>query len=315
MGRRLRICEIFAILLLILSFAPNPIAAQTQASDSLTLTVYLDGFVQVDQTLEFSQPFLSFNVTLISTLFQNLIIVDENNLPLEYTINDNIASIYNVGSTTIFISYLTEDLTTKAGKYWTISTEYPESIILIMPENASIISINNLPDLIESIDGSLKLTMPTGLNEIIYTTEHAFDEQSRTTIETSGLELWQMTAIVALVLIVPITLTGVWLQKRKKTTKPELKKGKKQEEVDLERLLSKHRELRQDEIQVIKYLASKQGKAFEAELFELLNLPRTTTWRLIRRLEGLEIVHIKKSRRQNIVLVRDKYLKKQQNSL
>jgi len=254
-------------------------------------------------------------VTLISTIFQNLIIVDENNLPLEYTINDNITSIYNVGSTTIFISYLTEDLTTKAGKYWTISTEYPESIILIMPENASIISINNLPDLIESIDGSLKLTMPTGLNEVIYTTEHAFDEQSRTTIETSGLELWQMTAIVALVLIVPITLTGVWLQKRKKTTKPEPKKDKKQEEVDLEKLLSKHRELRQDEIQVIKYLASKQGKAFEAELFELLNLPRTTTWRLIRRLEGLEIVHIKKSRRQNIVLVRDKYLKKQQNSL
>ena len=253
---------------------------------------------------------LSFNVTLISAIFQNLVIVDENNLPLEHTVNHNIVTIYNVGSARIVISYLTQDLTTKEGKYWTITTNYPESIVLVMPKNTSIISINNLPELIENLDGSLKLTMPTGLNQVIYTTEHAFDQQ-RTTNETGSLEQWQLATIIALVLIVPLSLTGVLLQKRRKMPKTEPEKEEKQEEVDLEKLLSKHRELRQDETQVIQYLASKHGKAFEAELFELLNLPRTTTWRLIRRLEGLEIVHIKKSRRQNIVLIRDKYLKKQ----
>jgi len=311
LGRRLVIFEVMAFLILIFSIAPKPIAAQTQVSNSLTLTVYLDGFVQVDQIVEFNQPVLSFNVTLLSNTFQNLLIVDENNLPLENTINGDIASIYNVGSTKIVISYLTQDLTTKTGPYWTITTDYPESIVLVLPRNASIISINAVPDLIESFDGGLKLTMPTGLTEVIYTTEHAFDEQNKTTSSTSSLDQWLLTAAVVLVLIIPLALTGILLHKRKKTPKPKTKEDEKQEEVDLEKLFSKHRELRQDETQVIKYLASKHGKAFEAELFELLNLPRTTTWRLIRRLEGLEIVYIKKSRRQNIVLIRDKYLKKQ----
>jgi hypothetical protein len=141
-GRRLVIFEIMAFLILIFSFAPKPIAAQTQVSDSLTLTVYLDGFVQVDQIVEFNQPVLSFNVTLLSDTFQNLLIVDENNLPLEHTINDDIAAIYNVGSSKIIVSYLTQDLTTKAGPYWTITTDYPENIVLVLPRNASIISIN-----------------------------------------------------------------------------------------------------------------------------------------------------------------------------
>jgi uncharacterized membrane protein len=309
--RRHVIFEILAFLLLILSCAPKPIAAQTQIPNSLDLTVYLDGFVQVDQTVEFNQPVLSFNLTLLSKTFQNLLIVDENNLPQEYTINDNIAAIYNVGSTEIAISYLTQDLTTKSGKYWTITTDYPQSKVLIMPKNTSIISVNNVPNLIETVDDSLRLTMPMGLTEVIYTTEHAFVEQNKITTEASGLEgAWPIALAIVLVLIVPASLTWVWLQKRKKTAKPKTKKDEKQDEVDLEKLLSKHRELRQDEKQVIEHLATKNGKAFEAELFELLNLPRTTTWRLIRRLEGLEIVHIKKSRRQNIVLIREKYLKK-----
>jgi len=65
-----------------------------------------------------------------------------------------------------------------------------------------------------------------------------------------------------------------------------------------------------EEVQVIRFLAEKHGTAFEAELYEKLNLPRTTTWRLLKRLEKMEIVDIRKSRRQNIVSIRKKYMKK-----
>jgi uncharacterized membrane protein len=70
--------------------------------------------------------------------------------------------------------------------------------------------------------------------------------------------------------------------------------------------------LRPEEVQVIRFLAEKNGTAFEAELYEKLNLPRTTAWRLLKRLEKMEIVDIRKSRRQNIVAIRKKYMKKQQ---
>jgi len=46
------------------------------------------------------------------------------------------------------------------------------------------------------------------------------------------------------------------------------------------------------------------------KLYEALNLPRTTTWRMIKRLQSMEIVDVRKSRRQNIVSIRKKYLKK-----
>ena len=94
--------------------------------------------------------------------------------------------------------------------------------------------------------------------------------------------------------------------KRKKTL-PQPKETAS--EVDVDKLFEKEKYLRPEEVQVIRFLAEKHGTAFEAELYEKLNLPRTTTWRLLKRLEKMEIVNIRKSRRQNIVSVRKKYMK------
>lgn len=310
MGRKLVILQVLVFLLIIFPSAPSIVSAQTQISDSLILTIYLDGFTQVDQIIELNQPVLSFNLTILAKTSQNLLVVDENGLPLEYSITGNNAVIYNVGSTKIDISYLTQDLTSKMGKYWTVRFDYPENKVLVLPKNASIISINSVPDLIESTDDSLRLTMPSGLTEVTYTAEHFSDEQNKNIVEGSSFDQWPLAvAVLALSLTVSLTLAGFWLWKRNKN-KPKPKTDEPLNEVDLEKLFRRHRELSQDETKVLSFLATKHGKAFEAEVFELLNLPRTTTWRLIRRLEGLEIVYVKKSRRQNIVLIRDKYLKK-----
>ena len=77
--------------------------------------------------------------------------------------------------------------------------------------------------------------------------------------------------------------------------------------VKVEEILRDHRDLRQEEKTAIQFLAEKNGRAYEAELYERLDIPRTSTWRLIKRLEKMEIVYITKSRRQNIVSVREQY--------
>jgi uncharacterized membrane protein len=290
---------------------PSAVSATPEIKQQTTvLTAYLDGFVQVKQKIELSQFTISVNTTLLGETRQSLIVTDGEGLPLEYSIKGNNAEILNIGSTKISISYLTQDLTTKMGQYWTISTSYPASIVLVMPKNASIISLNCVPELIENADGLLTLTMPPGNNEVTYTAQPVFTEQTNTTEKDNSLELWQIITVASLSLILVLSLVGWRLLKNRKSKT----KSQAQEivaEVDIDKLLSKNRELRQDEIQVVRFLADNHGKAFESELFELLNLPRTTTWRLIRRLEGMEIVYVKKSRRQNIVLIRDKYLKKQ----
>jgi uncharacterized membrane protein len=56
---------------------------------------------------------------------------------------------------------------------------------------------------------------------------------------------------------------------------------------------------------VIEFLAQKEGKAFEAEIRQRFpDMPRTSLWRLIRRLESLEIVEIKRIGLENQVQLR-----------
>ena len=66
-----------------------------------------------------------------------------------------------------------------------------------------------------------------------------------------------------------------------------------------------HQQLNREEKEVIKFLAEKQGNAFEAEIREHFpDLPRTSLWRLVRRLEKLEIVKVKKIGNENRVELR-----------
>jgi uncharacterized membrane protein len=67
-----------------------------------------------------------------------------------------------------------------------------------------------------------------------------------------------------------------------------------------EKILKEHPELRQEDREVIQFIAERGGKVLEAEIRERFpDLPRTTAWRLIRRLEKMEIVAVKKIGLQN----------------
>jgi uncharacterized membrane protein len=268
-------------------------------SESLTLTLYLDGFVLVNHELELNQTFPSVNVTLLGEAFEELLVVDERNLPLDYSLIEGEAIVYSLGASQLKAAYFTPDLTSKTGKYWTLSTEVSTNATIVLPANASIISINSVPEIIESSNDQVSLVMPAGKIEITYIAEHSLHQQVKND------ETWQLIAIVLFPIIASIVF-AVWFLRRKKPAPP----AEVENEVDLEKLLEKEKHLRPEEVQVIRFLAEKNGTAFEAEIYEKLDLPRTTTWRLLKRLEKMAIVDIQKSRRQNIVSIRKKYMKK-----
>ncbi|MBN1358889.1 hypothetical protein JW988_09005 [Candidatus Bathyarchaeota archaeon] len=277
-----------------LALANNPVT-----SEALTFTVYLDGYVWVNHELEINQTFPSINATLLGETRDEIIIVDEQNLPVDYKITSDEAFINSLGASQIKISYFTPDLTSKTGKYWTLKTEVSTNTTVKLPEDSSIISLNNVPEFIESSNGQVTLVMPPGNIEISYIPEHGLYNQSQ------NIETWQLIAITSFPTIASLAFV-IWFVRRKKT--PSQPK-EHVDEVDVDKLFEKEKHLRPEEAQVIRFLAEKHGTAFEAELYEKLNLPRTTTWRLLKRLEKMEIVNIKKSRRQNIVSVRKKYMK------
>jgi uncharacterized membrane protein len=298
-----RVGAILGTLLLLLAapqFSPALVLANGPVtSESLTLTVYLDGFVLVNHELELNQTYPSVNVTLLGEAHEDLLVFDEKSLPLDYSVATGKAIIYSLNATRIKISYFTPDLTSKTGKYWTLSTKVSTSTRVILPEDASIISLNNVPELIESSNDQVSLVMLSGTIEITYISEHSLYQQ------TPSYETWQLIAIVSFPVIASIAF-ALWFLRRKKPPRPK----ELMDEVDIDKLLEREKYLRPEEVQVIHFLAEKYGTAFEAELYEKLTLPRTTTWRLLKRLEKMEIVDIRKSRRQNIVSIRKKYMKK-----
>ena len=72
-----------------------------------------------------------------------------------------------------------------------------------------------------------------------------------------------------------------------------------------------HKNLLPEEKQAIQFLVENSGEAFEADLYDYLKLPRTTNWRLVKRLEGMGIIKRSKFRRQNLVRIKRKYTLKE----
>jgi uncharacterized membrane protein len=272
-------------------------------SESLTLSVYLDGFVLVTHELETNQTYPAVNVTLIGENHENLLFLDQQNLPLNYIVTDGQATVYSLGASKIKAAYLTQELTTKTGKYWTLTAQVSTNTTVILPANVTIISLNNVPEQIESTDAQILLVMPPGTIDITYIADHNLTEQTSNTEPP-----WLLIASLS-ILSITACLAVFWILKRKETAEKKKKELEKPPEVDLDKLLEREKDLRQEEIQVVNFLAEKNGTAFEAEIYEKLQLPRTTTWRLLKRLEKMEILDIKKSRRQNTVSIRKKYLK------
>ena len=76
----------------------------------------------------------------------------------------------------------------------------------------------------------------------------------------------------------------------------------KRRQPNIKKIIKTNPQLRQDEIDVIEFIHQEGNKAFESQIRERFpDLPRTSLWRLIRRLEKNEIVKIKKIGLENQV--------------
>ncbi len=70
------------------------------------------------------------------------------------------------------------------------------------------------------------------------------------------------------------------------------------------RILAEKPHLRPEDQGVLMYLAEKDGAAFESELRNKFLLPKTTIWRLVKRLEREGLIEIRKAGGQNLIKLR-----------
>ena len=252
----------------------------------MIIKVYRDGLTHVTQTLIVDDLLPEVNLPLLSSSVENLIALDENQLPVDYQQNATNLTVFTLGASHVSVEYDTAALTNKEADVWTLILNHPYNLTVLLPENSTIVYLNQVPTTIVTSGAELSLSLYPGQWELSYIVPLLFEDPNKDTPST-GIPVEYLIAIS--IAAVAAILIAVYVARRKRT-------------INVKNILKRQPDLVKEDIAVIEFLAEKGGKAFEAEIRERFpDVPRTSLWRLVRRLEGLELVEIKRIGLENEV--------------
>jgi len=254
--------------------------------ESTIVKVYKDGLVHITQTLTIDELNPAIDLTLLSSSVENLIILDENQLAVDYQLNTANLTVFTLGATHVSLEYDTNALTNKNADVWTLILSNPYNLTVFLPQNSTIIYLNQVPATIDTSGDELSLSLNPKQWEISYIVPLQQEDQNGDTLWNAFPLEYLIAALVAVIAIIA-TVMLVILRKPK---------------INVQKILDRNPSMKKEDIAVIEFLAENDGKAFEAEIRKKLpDMPRTSLWRLIRRLERMEIVEIKKIGLENQV--------------
>jgi len=293
----MKLCDgrvIFAALSIITLFSIITATAAGESRfevESVNLNVYRDGLVHVTQTLIVNELFPEIILPLLSSSIENVIVLDENEMAVDYEINGGNLTVFTLGAERVSVEYDTISLTKKEAEVWTLVADNPYNLTVFLPQNATVIYLSKMPTAIDTSGTGIKLSLYPGQWEISYVLPLLPEDEIKdngapwTTIPIEYL-------IAAIVAVTAVVLSVILIIRRRKGP-------------NVEKILKAHPQLKKEDREVIQFLAEKDGKAFEAEIRERFpDMPRTSLWRLVRRLERLEIVEIKKIGLENQVALK-----------
>jgi len=274
-------------------FATATVAAQSLFTvESIDLTVYRDGLAQVTQTLTVDELAPEITLPLLSSSVENVIVLDENQLAVDYEINGEDLTVFTLGAESVSVEYDTIALTRKEAEVWTLIADNPYTLTVFLPQNSTVIYLNNMPTAIDTSGTGITLSLYPGQWEISYVLP-LLPADGTADNGTADAPIPIDYLIAAIVAVVAVAISIILIIKRRRG--PNVKKTVKA-----------NPQLKQEDKEVIEFLAEKGGKAFEAEIRERFpNMPRTSLWRLVRRLERLEIVEVKKIGLENQVQLKN----------
>jgi uncharacterized membrane protein len=274
-------------LIFLLSILTAAVAGQSPFNvETISIRVYRDGLVHVEQVLSVDELLPQIELPLLSSSVENLLILDENQLAVDYQLDAENLTVFTLGVASITIEYDTVALTNKKAEVWTLILNNPYALTVFLPRNSTVVYLSQMPTAINTTGEELSLILSQGPWEISYVVPVQQEEDGL----WSSIPIEYLIAVVAgISLILLITLMLVF-------RKPK---------VNVKKILSRHPALKKEDVAVIEFLAEKDGKAFEAEIrLRFPDMPRTSLWRLVRRLERLEIVEIKRIGLENQVQIK-----------
>ena len=256
---------------------------QSESSiDSTDVKVYRDGLVHVTQILTLDSYAPQTQSLLLCPNIENLIVLDQDMLVMDYEVNDRTLTMYSFGASKAQIQYDTNTLTSKANEVWTLQVETPYDLTVAFPNNSTVIYLSDAPSSIETVNSQVSLTLPSGQWDISYLLSLTSEQQTYPTptpLDSNVLPIEYMILVVVCVAVATVAAT-LFLVKRKT-------------QYNLKKVLNDNPQLMKEDQEVLQFLAGKGGSAFEAEIRQQFpDMPRTSLWRLVKRLEKLELVEV-----------------------
>ena len=288
-----RAISVVTAILMLLSFstATTVVAQSLFEVESIELKVYRDGLVHVTQALIVDELAPEVTLPLLSESVENVLVLDENQLAVDYEINGGNLTVFTLGAEHVLVEYDTVSLTRKEAEVWTLIADNPYNLTVFLPQNATVIYLSQMPTAIDTSGTGIKLSLYPSQWEISYVLPLLPEDETKdngapwTTIPIEYL-------IAAIVAVTAVVISTILIVRRRKGP-------------NFEKILKAHPELKKEDREVIEFLAEKDGKAFEAEIRERFpDMPRTSLWRLVRRLERLEIVEVKRIGLENQVALK-----------
>ncbi len=290
---RLEIAVFVVLTALLLAY--SAVVTSTDSIVSTNLTVYRDGLVHVEQELAVDELSPEVSVTLLSDKVENLIVIDKDQLAVDYELSEKNLVIYSLGATQLDIAYDVNTITSKKNEVWSLLVDAPYSFNVCFPINSTIVYLSSTPNGIDTASNPLSLLLSSGQWEISYILQLISGNEGGLTPTdfSKGSETFPTTYLIAFLVVLAATIIVGFLIVKKRS-KPNIKKA-----------LNSNPNLMKDDRAVLEFLAEKDGRAFEAEIRQRFpEMPRTSLWRLIKRLEKLEIVEVKKIGLENQVILK-----------
>jgi uncharacterized membrane protein len=147
-------------------------------------------------------------------------------------------------------------------------------------------------------------------SESIVLAEHAIEAVQNIDSDADEIDLMIIPGVIGVV-IISIAVGTLLLRrargKRNPSSSVDIPDLKKWRDIDIAKILIENPQLRLEDQEVIRFIAESGGEAFELEIREKFQLPKTTVWRMGKRLVEAEIVEIVNLRGNNLLRILPKY--------
>ncbi|MEM0080082.1 MAG: winged helix-turn-helix transcriptional regulator [Candidatus Nezhaarchaeales archaeon] len=269
-SRELYLSFLFLVLLILVFIS----SANAVITGKLILRVYEDGVVAIEDRILPEVAHGNITVKLLTSRVENILVVGGDGELVNYQRNGDLVTLYGELPNQVIIHYETSALTIKNGSLWMLEIYLPRDAEVVMPSRSVILSLSDVPKMIAKEENSLKLLLSPGLWRI----EYMIQFKPHTTIQEARDN--SLVIIFSSIIGGPIIMISVIFYIRKKKNSSMVLNG--------------------DEKRIFE-LIKKRKRVTEAEIRALTHLPKTTVWRIVRRLERKGLVKVIKVNNKNEV--------------